>query len=124
MTTSMDSTNSVTISLGDTKVIYISDFILDKDKHAVSVCMNIKNFGVSPLLLCVNNFCLVHDETICFTKHCYINDGHSFEVVSGWRSFQKEKTYTLITKYTINPNLPTYHLCYKTATESYSIMSL
>lgn len=123
MTTSMNAKQSVTLSISDT-LINCSEFLLSKDKHAITICMSIYIKGTANLLLSVNNFFIEQDGNECYAQHCYINDGRQFEVISGWKSFVKGQSYTVITKYNINPNLPTYNLCYKTANQVYPIISL
>lgn len=123
MPTSMNSKKSVTLSISDTQII-CSEFTMSKDRHAITICMNIYNSGDKNLLLSVNNFYIEQDDNECYAQHCYINDGRQFEVISGWKSFLKGQSYTLITKYNINPNLSTYNFCYKTANQVYPIISL
>lgn len=122
MTTSMDSMNPIIIKF-DESSIECADIVLSKDRHAITVSMSISNKGQTNLLINVNYFCLVHDNTEIYVQHCYINDGQSFELNSGWKSISCDKSYSLIMKYCINPNLSTYDLCYKSTHEQYYITS-
>jgi|GEM_PF-4790254 len=123
MATSMDSTKPMTVKIADTTVA-CSNIVVSNDRHAITVSMEIKNIDKSSLLLSINNFCLQQESYESYAQHCYISDGQSFEVMSGWKSFLKDKNYTLIMKYDVSPNLPSYHLCYKTTSETYLITCL
>lgn len=123
MSTSMESTKSVTINMADSKLV-CSDFVINKEKHAITVSMSLQNIGLHNLLISVNHFCLAAGYEEAYAHHCYINDGQSFELNSGCKSLIKGKSYTLITKFLINPNLPTYQLSYKSLHKHFVITTL